>query len=71
MDLKALAEEIGRIEAAANKLLELGRDFPAVAKNSVRILASVRMLQINVSDVLAIIDAAGPDPEGPPAAAPH
>ncbi len=70
MDLKSLAEEIGRIESAANHLLELGENFPAVAKNATRILASVRMLQINVSDLLAAVDAVGPDADARPAASP-
>jgi hypothetical protein len=58
MDIKSLAEEIARIEESATRLREMAENFPAVAKNAARILASVRMLQLNVTDVLAVTEAA-------------
>jgi hypothetical protein len=65
MDMKSLAEEIARIDTAANKLLELADEFPAVAKNAVRILASVRMLQINVNDFMALSEWSVPGADDP------
>jgi hypothetical protein len=29
----------------------MGADFPALARNSTRILASIKMLELNVSDI--------------------
>jgi len=50
--------EIGKIDTriqaikkAAQELKELSGKFPAVDRNAARILASVKMLEINVSDV--------------------
>jgi hypothetical protein len=50
--------EIGKIDTriktikkAAQELKELSGRIPAVDRNAVRILASVKMLEINISDV--------------------
>jgi len=53
--MPALDAEIARIESAARRLIELGQGFPAVTKNASRILASVKMLRINVGDYLAVV----------------
>jgi hypothetical protein len=37
---------------AVEELKRLGEDFPAVARNAERMLASLKMLEINVSDVM-------------------
>ena len=37
---------------AVEELKRLGEDFPAVARNAERMLASLKMLEINVSDVV-------------------
>ena len=37
---------------AVEELKRLGEDFPAVARNAERMLASLKMLEINVSDVI-------------------
>ena len=44
IDLKKTAEELNRI----------GEDFPAIARNTIRILASVKMLEINISDLIEL-----------------
>jgi len=60
--MQSLDAEIARIDAAARRLIELGDGFPAVTKNASRILASVKMLRINVGDYLAV---AGDEPSAP------
>jgi len=39
---------------AVEELKRLGEDFPAVARNAERMLASLKMLEINVSDVIDV-----------------
>ena len=52
--LRELDSRIKLIEKAATELSVMGkdRDIPAVYKNAKRILASVNMLKIEVSDIL-------------------
>jgi hypothetical protein len=50
VDPALLAEEASRIRAAAEKLRVMGADFPAVNRNAARILASVRMIELNLGD---------------------
>jgi len=51
-ELKKLDTRIKAIKKAAQELKELSRTIPAVDRNVVRILASVKMLEINVTDIL-------------------
>ena len=52
---KRMADKIAQIRKAAEDLHTLaGTDFPAVEKNVDRILASVRMLELNVTDVIEL-----------------
>lgn len=51
-DLETLNTEIQLIKKSANKLKSLGDSFPAVTRNALRILASTKMLEINISDVV-------------------
>ena len=51
-DLNAIDAKIRLMKKTAEELNRMGDDFPALAKNSARILASVKMLEINISDVL-------------------
>ena len=44
---------------AVEELKRLGENFPAVARNAERMLASLKMLEISVSDVM---DPGGIDP---------
>ena len=53
-DLKAMVSEIRRLRSAAEHLNQMGGDFPALARNSRRILASVKMLELNISDYAAL-----------------
>ncbi len=51
-DLKKLDTRIKAIRKAAQELKELGPGIPAVNRNADRILASVKMLEINITDLL-------------------
>ncbi len=51
-ELKKLATRIKAIRKAAQELKELGLGIPAVNRNADRILASVKMLEINITDLL-------------------
>lgn len=51
-ELKKINTRIKGIKRAAQELRDLSRTIPAVNRNAERILASVKMLEINISDVL-------------------
>jgi hypothetical protein len=53
--LVKMDEKIQAIKKAALELKELSSGIQAVDRNADRILASAKMLEINVSDVLAIL----------------
>lgn len=44
--------KIGLMKQAAEELKEMGENFPALERNTIRILASIKMLEINISDVI-------------------
>jgi hypothetical protein len=53
--LKDMAQQIAAIRSAAEELKQMAGDsFPAVEKNADRILASVKMLELNVTDVVEL-----------------
>jgi len=54
VDLKKIDEKIKLLKSTAQELNRLGDNFPALARNSVRILASIKMLEINVSDLVEL-----------------
>lgn len=51
MDLKAMDARIKTIRSSAEELQALAAEFPALNRNTARILASVKMLEINLSDL--------------------
>ena len=53
-DLKKIDDKIQVMKQAAEELNRIGEKFPALARNTVRILASVKMLEINVSDIVEL-----------------
>ncbi len=57
--LEQMAQLISAIRRAASELKELGGGIPAVGRNVERILASVRMLELNISDVLNVTEVSG------------
>jgi hypothetical protein len=50
-EIKKLDTRIQAIKKAAQELKALSGRIPAVDRNTARILASVKMLEINISDV--------------------
>jgi hypothetical protein len=54
IDLKKIDTKIQLLKKTTEELNQLCKDFPAVARNTVRILASVKMLEINVSDLVEL-----------------
>jgi len=51
---KEMAEKIQAIKEAATELQNISGGIQAVDRNVDRILASVKMLEINISDILGI-----------------
>lgn len=51
INIKALDRAIKDLKAAALALKEKARSFPALQKNTDRILASIKMMEMNVSDI--------------------
>jgi hypothetical protein len=52
--IKEMAEKIQAIKEAATELKNISGGIQAVDRNVDRILASVKMLEINISDILGI-----------------
>ncbi len=59
IDLNEINAKIHLLKKTAQELNRIGEDFPAVARNTVRILASVKMLEINVSDLVELDELLG------------
>ncbi len=53
--INEMEENIRAIRMAAENLSNLGGNIEAVKKNVVRLLASTRMLELNISDVKDIL----------------
>ena len=49
-DLNELKDQILHLKSSAEALKTTGKDIPAIARNIARILASVKMLELNVVD---------------------
>ena len=52
IDLDQINDKIQILKKTAEELKHIGEDFPAIGRNTIRILASVKMLEINVSDLV-------------------
>jgi hypothetical protein len=57
-DLNEIDSKIQTMKKTAEALARAGENFPAIARNIVRISAGIRMLEINISD---IVDLEKPD----------
>ncbi|MEJ2038543.1 MAG: hypothetical protein P8X55_06365 [Desulfosarcinaceae bacterium] len=57
IDLNAVEDEVRQIKSAVEKLRTLGENFPAIARNALRIQASVKMLELNISDYVSLGEA--------------
>jgi hypothetical protein len=53
-DIKKIYDKIRELKSTAEELNRMGENFPALARNSIRILASIKMLEINVSDLVEL-----------------
>jgi archaellum component FlaC len=51
-NLNEINEKIRRLKQTAQDLNRDADDFPALSKNTARILASIKMLELNISDVV-------------------
>ena len=51
-DIKKIDDKIQVLKRTAEELNRMGEGFPALARNSTRILASIKMLELNVSDLV-------------------
>lgn len=51
-DMPEINAKVQLIKKTAEELSQLGKDFPAIYRNTRRILASTKMLELNVSDVM-------------------
>ena len=51
-ELRKIDTRIKTIKKTAQELKELSAGIPAVDRNTARILASVKMLEINISDLI-------------------
>jgi len=49
-ELKKMSEKIKTLRDTAEELKSMAQDIPAVTKNTARLLASVKMLEMNISD---------------------
>ncbi|MGB5747878.1 MAG: hypothetical protein WBM69_12905 [Desulfobacterales bacterium] len=54
IDIHEIDAKIQLMKKTAEELYRIGENFPALARNTVRILASVKMLEINVSDLVEL-----------------
>lgn len=52
IDMKDMNAKIVAIGKIATELNQMADEFPAIAKNTARILSSVKMLEINVCDLV-------------------
>jgi len=53
-EIKRIDTRIKAIKKAAQELKKFSGGIPAVDRNAERILASVKMLEINISDILEL-----------------
>jgi hypothetical protein len=56
IDLARMADYIGKLRQTADALKNMGKDLPAVEKNTARILASIKMLELNICDLVELVD---------------
>jgi hypothetical protein len=53
-DIKDMSKQIEKIKAETIRLREMASDIKCVDRNVERIMASIKMLEINVSDLVDI-----------------
>ena len=61
----AMNEKILKMKALASALESDARQFPGICKNAKRVLASIKMMELNLCDVVSLgLISAGDDPGG-------
>ena len=55
MDLREIDSRIQAMKREAEELKSMAGNFPALDKNMTRILASIKMLELNISDVVEFV----------------
>ena len=55
INIKEMAEKISSIKQLANELKAMSGGIQAVDRNIDRILASIKMLEINISDLVNVL----------------
>ena len=53
-DLNEIDSKIQLMKRTAQELARAGENFPAIARNIVRISAGIKMLELNISDVVGL-----------------
>ena len=53
-DLNEIDAKIKLMKRTAGELARAGENFPAIARNIVRISAGIKMLEINISDLVEL-----------------
>ena len=53
-ELAEMDDKIQTMKKAALELQDMANQFPAVSRNLSRILSSIKMLEMNVSDILLL-----------------
>ena len=53
-DLNEINSKIQMMKRTAEELAQAGENFPAIARNIVRISAGIKMLEINISDLVEL-----------------
>ena len=54
VETAAVHNKIQQIKSAVEELRRMGDEFPAVRRNTDRILASIKMLELNISDLYTL-----------------
>ena len=54
IDLRVLAKKIETVKQAVEELQQMGSSIPALDRNCQRILASVKMLEVNFTDAVKL-----------------
>ena len=49
-DLASINSKIRKMQKTAQELNQLGDQFPSLARNTARIMASLKMLELNLTD---------------------
>ena len=52
--LDAIDEKIKILKSTAQEISSIGDDYPAIVRNTARIMASIKMLEINISDAVEL-----------------